>query len=487
MTAGMVQEMATGQRAVRAAGRQLLSSLQPPSSPASAGGRHRPSLSDAEALGAGPPRGAYDLFQAAVQPPWARDESQMSRKVALNDSHASSVLARRGGATPTRRESPAGTPVSGNAFRTFGRDMTQAARGARRGLEKEADSKRGQHPRTREEQSFAAQTGDRWGVTPAWFAQGPMAGRVFRQTSKSSGPSSRGTATPAGQGTAPGPVALLARTANEPNSAFRAHMEDESIVVDPFLAGEVEGDYWGYFAVYDGHGGRQAVDYVQAKLHGIILEELKERVAFADNVTDEAVAEVFTRAFQRVDEHLKLVGTWRCGCTATVVLAHRTSAGLRFHAANVGDSRAIAVDAFGSEWRLTRDHRPNDPAEIQRVESEGGFVTRGRVAGQLGVSRALGDHSLKNVGVSWRPTVSARDASQDVALVIGSDGVWDAMGDAAARAVIERSMSEHAHDKAAETLVKEAWRAGSTDNITTLVAFFGKGTTSCRMPRSGGA
>jgi len=265
-------------------------------------------------------------------------------------------------------------------------------------------------------------------------------------------------------------------------------MEDESKVIDPFLVGERPGELWSYFAVYDGHGGRAAVDYVEAKLHSLVLEELRAALAGAglDAVTDEAVSEALSRAFQRADEQLRILGTWRCGCTATVVLAHRTTSSLRLHVANVGDSRCIVVDSDNGEYRLSMDHRPNDPAEIQRVESEGGFVARGRVAGQLGVSRALGDHSLKNVGVSWRPSVCARDATWDVALVIGSDGLWDAMSDANARILVDRCIFDHRHEKAADLLMREALKAGSTDNITTLVAFFGKTMTHAGWPGSGG-
>jgi len=38
--------------------------------------------------------------------------------------------------------------------------------------------------------------------------------------------------------------------------------------------------------------------------------------------------------------------------------------------------------------------------KVLRVEAEGGFVARRRVNGQLGVSRALGDHCLKTCG-TW--------------------------------------------------------------------------------------
>jgi serine/threonine protein phosphatase PrpC len=53
--------------------------------------------------------------------------------------------------------------------------------------------------------------------------------------------------------------------------------------------------------------------------------------------------------------------------------------------------------------RLTRDHCPNTPREIDRVVKCGGRVIRGRVNGQLAVSRAMGDHALKRSGVSAVP------------------------------------------------------------------------------------
>jgi serine/threonine protein phosphatase PrpC len=262
-------------------------------------------------------------------------------------------------------------------------------------------------------------------------------------------------------------------------------MEDSAVVVDPFMGekgGVNDTEQWGFFAVYDGHGGRQAVDYTEAKLHEIVLNELSSARSSASNASspsggigrwsDEAIGEAMTRAFQRVDDQLRLVGAWRCGCTATIVLVRQTQNATRLHVANVGDSRAVAVDSTHGEWRISRDHRPTDPAEVRRVEGEGGFVSRGRVAGQLGVSRALGDHALKGAGVSWRPFVSARDATQDVALIIASDGLWDAMSDADAKQTVAHCLAEQMPDKAAQQLVEDAQRRGSTDNITCLVAFF---------------
>jgi len=224
------------------------------------------------------------------------------------------------------------------------------------------------------------------------------------------------------------------------------------------------------------------VDYCESTLHNIVLSELRslrpscapgnDGVGPATLCSDEAIADALTRAFQMVDDQLRLLGTWRCGCTATVAVTQKTPTAMRLHVANVGDSRAVAVDCAHGDWRVSKDHRPNDPSEVRRVESEGGFVARGRVAGQLGVSRALGDHSLKGLGVSCRPHVLARDASSDVALVLASDGLWDAMCDADARHIVEHCVSERVPERAAHVLVEDAKSRGSTDNITCLVVFF---------------
>lgn len=279
-----------------------------------------------------------------------------------------------------------------------------------------------------------------------------------------------------------GRVAVLACVAAEANACFRAHMEDEAVVIDPFNVeeGNCDAEQWGFFAVYDGHGGRQAVEYTESKLHEILLCELRAMRPCASKTTDcgmgrwsdEVVSDALTKTFQKIDDQLRLVGAWRCGCTATVVLIRKMQNASRMYIANVGDSRAVAVDCMHTEWRVSVDHRPNDPSEIRRIEGEGGFVSRGRVAGQLGVSRALGDHALKGSGVSWRPYTCARDSTQDIALIIASDGLWDAMSDAQAREVTDRCLADQIPEQAAQLLVNAAQKAGSTDNITCLVVFF---------------
>lgn len=65
-----------------------------------------------------------------------------------------------------------------------------------------------------------------------------------------------------------------------------------------------------------------------------------------------------------------------------------------YHFFNVGDSRTVLC-ADGAVKFATRDHKPDDSTEFHRIQNAGGFVSRGRVKGQLAVSRAFGDMEYK--------------------------------------------------------------------------------------------
>lgn len=62
--------------------------------------------------------------------------------------------------------------------------------------------------------------------------------------------------------------------------------------------------------------------------------------------------------------------------------------------ANAGDSRAVAriFDKDGPKtFELSKDHKPEDSIELDRITKAGGTVSYGRVNGCLNLSRALGD------------------------------------------------------------------------------------------------
>lgn len=78
----------------------------------------------------------------------------------------------------------------------------------------------------------------------------------------------------------------------------------------------------------------------------------------------------------------------------------------------------------GKGIRLSRDHKPSDPDERQRIVEHGGFVGgQNRVNGVLAVSRALGDHTFKPY-VTPEPFVKTESLGEhDSFVIIACDGV----------------------------------------------------------------
>jgi len=79
------------------------------------------------------------------------------------------------------------------------------------------------------------------------------------------------------------------------------------------------------------------------------------------------------------------------GSTAATVLL----LGRRLFAANVGDSRVLLCRKCGKCVQLTNDHKPSREEEEARILYAGGFIRFGRVMGELLMTRAFGDKSLK--------------------------------------------------------------------------------------------
>jgi protein phosphatase 2C family protein 2/3 len=78
------------------------------------------------------------------------------------------------------------------------------------------------------------------------------------------------------------------------------------------------------------------------------------------------------------------------GTTALVAVVW----GSTLFVANAGDSRAV-LSRHGKAIEITRDHKPHEPSERQRIELCGGYVcSEGRLCGELAVARAIGDFHL---------------------------------------------------------------------------------------------
>lgn len=258
-------------------------------------------------------------------------------------------------------------------------------------------------------------------------------------------------------------------------------MEDGHRFSDPcqgICSGHDSHERWGFFAIFDGHGGREEVAHCEECLQEVISEELRR----AEALDAETVRESLTEAFRRVDVQLRALGARESGCTATVALTRRKADTLTVYVANVGDSRALAVGSHGTR-RLSSDHRASNPAEAERVKLEGGFIHHRRVSGKLSVSRSLGDHGLKP-GVSNVPDFHTFVSDKPFTLVMATDGLWDVVDDDEVQEILEeivstaigantecKAVADMLRSRAASALVERALRRGSKDNILATVIF----------------
>jgi len=85
---------------------------------------------------------------------------------------------------------------------------------------------------------------------------------------------------------------------------------------------------------------------------------------------------------------------FQAGCTANVVLI----ADGVCYCANAGDARSVLSEK-GKAVDLSKDHKPDLPAERSRVLAAGHHVEDGRVDGIIAISRAIGDWEYKSASL----------------------------------------------------------------------------------------
>ncbi|GAA0143184.1 protein phosphatase [Lithospermum erythrorhizon] len=223
----------------------------------------------------------------------------------------------------------------------------------------------------------------------------------------------------------------------------------------------VDGEIVGLFGVFDGHGGARAAEYVKQHLFNNLIKHPK----FISD-TKSAIAETYNHTDS---EFLKSDTTQHrdAGSTASTAIL----VGDRLLVANVGDSRAV-ISRGGKAFAVSRDHKPDQTDERQRIEDAGGFVMWAgtwRVGGVLAVSRAFGDRLLKQFVVA-DPEIQEEKVDDSLEfLILASDGLWDVVtNDEAVSMVTPIQDSEDA----AKRLLQEAYQRGSADNITVVVVRF---------------
>jgi len=237
------------------------------------------------------------------------------------------------------------------------------------------------------------------------------------------------------------------------NLKFRNTMEDFEKIVDPYI----EDNNFGFFSLYDGHGGTDPVKYVKDRMPDLLSKLISK---------EEKIENALINAFHKIDEELKFCDSENTGTTACVVLI-LVENGIRvIYSANVGDSKVVLV-SFDEVKQLSYDHKCSDLAEVERVKRSEGIVFNGRVFGQLVLTRALGDHGLKKYGVISTPYVNRVEVEdKNKFLIIASDGVWDVVSE---EDVLNISKQIESAEEYVNKIVKTAVKKGSKDNISCIV------------------
>ncbi|KAI3992262.1 hypothetical protein MKX01_029983 [Papaver californicum] len=232
----------------------------------------------------------------------------------------------------------------------------------------------------------------------------------------------------------------------------RREMED-AVDIHPSLCREnSSASRLHFFGLYDGHGCSHVAMSCKDRMHKLVKEELQNPVA----VIPEQWKEIMERSFSRMDKEViqykddgsvpQMVINRSCRCElqmpqcesvgSTAVVSIVTPE--KVVVANCGDSRAV-LSRGGKAVPLSTDHKPDLPAELQRIQGAGGRVIYWdgpRVLGVLAMSRAIGDNYLKPY-VSSEPeiTVTGR-TEEDEFMILASDGLWDVVSNETACDVV---------------------------------------------------
>ncbi|KNE57508.1 hypothetical protein AMAG_03214 [Allomyces macrogynus ATCC 38327] len=241
------------------------------------------------------------------------------------------------------------------------------------------------------------------------------------------------------------------------NRLNRRTMEDAHAIVQDYRG--VPGE--GFFAVYDGHAGRQAAAWCGENVHTVLANLLDE---FAPETP---IPDLFDEAFVRADKHMAEANI-HAGCTAVACLVQVQEDRRILYTANVGDARAVLCRK-GQAIRLSYDHKGSDPFEARRIVDAGGFMVNNRVNGVLAVTRSLGDTSMKELVVGNPYTTELELIVDDEFLILACDGIWDVLSDQEA---VNLVMSCSDPQQAAEQLVHQALENMSTDNLSAIVVRF---------------
>jgi len=251
---------------------------------------------------------------------------------------------------------------------------------------------------------------------------------------------------------------------------------------------------WTLACAFDGHGPFGHI--VSTRTVQSVPFYMAASSSFPDKM-DQALIEGFEKAQKELVAHA-LEESWDVQASGSTAVAciyktDKATGSTVVWTANAGDSRCV----IGSEEHRnliyeTTDHKPDTPAEKERIENSGGEVrtqtypdgwvnhrifVKGEDYPGLCMARTLGDESVKQHGVIATPQCEKAEvkAADTPFILLASDGVWEFLdSEFFVKAVAKKIKSEGA-DKTVQKLQREAkkrWRQEEgdyCDDITSIL------------------
>ena len=274
---------------------------------------------------------------------------------------------------------------------------------------------------------------------------------------------------------------------------------EDTITATKVELNDDKNDYFYFFGVYDGHGGKGCSLYLKENLHKNIKEFSAKGLKQAIEITEEKF---------KIEEALSESGgildsSGSCGCMAMIK-------NNKCIIANVGDSRLILFKN-GKVSFATEDHKPGTESEKRRIQLAGGTVYQtptifglyqnGKkieipwrvLPGRLSVSRTFGDIEAKDekFGGMAGVVVAAPDITELVLddeynfMVIGCDGIFDVLSNEEILECLkivlkEKKIEDNINDEDvhelcgdfAAMIIKSAMAKDSFDNVSCIVVAF---------------
>nr|AFK38537.1 unknown [Medicago truncatula] len=282
----------------------------------------------------------------------------------------------------------------------------------------------------------------------------------------------------------------------------REEMEDDIVLRPNTLQG------FSFAAVFDGHGGFASVQFLRDELYKECLEALQGGLLLLEKdfkAVEEALKKAFVKADMRLLKWLEMKGEEEdeSGATATAIFLGNN----KLLISHIGDS-SVVLCRSGKPELLTSPHRPYGSnkaslQEIKRIREARGWITNGRICGDIAVSRAFGDMRFKTKKIEmlqkgaqegrWtekfisrvqfkddlvvaRPDIYQVTLGSDAEfIVLASDGLWDYMSSSDAVSFVRDQLRKHGNTQlACESLAQVVLDQRTQDNVSIIIADLGK-------------